>query len=191
MLWLNGGPGCSSSTGLLFELGPCAISDEGRNTTHNPHSWNSKANIIFLDQPVAVGYSFAKDDSSVNTTPVAASDVWAFLQLFLVRHPKYANASFHLAAESYGGHYAPHIASVIHKKNEQFALTPINLASVIIGNGLTDPLIQFASVPDYACKGPYPVFEEDSFQCSSLYSKSSTCERLTRACYDFNSRLTW
>jgi len=196
MLWLNGGPGCSSSTGLLFELGPCAIADDGRNTTHNPHSWTSNANVIFLDQPVAVGYSYSHDGSSVNTTPVAAEDVWAFLQLFLVRHPKYAHAPFHLAAESYGGHYAPHIASVIHKKNRQLALISapsqpkINLASVIIGNGLTDPYAQFGSIPDYACKGPYPIFEEDSFQCSALYTKSSTCERLIRSCYNFNSKWT-
>jgi len=196
MLWLNGGPGCSSTTGLLLELGPCSISDEGHNTTYNPHSWTSTANMIFLDQPVAVGYSYAQDGSSVNTTPVAANDVWAFLQLFLIRHPKYANAPFHLAAESYGGHYAPHIASVIHKKNQQVALASapsqlkINLASVIIGNGLTDPYVQFGKIADYACKGPYPVFEEDSFQCSALYSKTSTCERLVRACYSFNSKLT-
>ncbi|KAJ7828852.1 serine carboxypeptidase-domain-containing protein, partial [Mycena olivaceomarginata] len=69
VLWLNGGPGCSSSTGLLFELGPCSIANEGKNTTFNKHSWTSSANMIvsrnslvvasltgiqFLDQPVNV-----------------------------------------------------------------------------------------------------------------------------------------
>ncbi|KAJ7900717.1 peptidase S10, serine carboxypeptidase, partial [Mycena olivaceomarginata] len=46
VLWLNGGPGCSSSTGLLFELGPCSIANEGKNTTFNKHSWTSSANMI-------------------------------------------------------------------------------------------------------------------------------------------------
>ena len=196
MLWLNGGPGCSSSTGLLFELGPCSISDEGRSTTYNNNSWNSVANVVFLDQPVGVGYSYSSDNSMVNTSPTASVDVWSFLELFLIRYPKYAKAPFHLAAESYGGIFAPNIAALIQQKNKEFYLSPssnprINLASVIIGNGLTDPYVQFGSVPDYACKGPYPVFEADSFQCSALYSKASTCQRLIQACYGFDSRLTW
>lgn len=66
MLWLNGGPGCSSTTGHLFgasefrwyywfsltvtELGACNIADEGKNITYNPNSWNSVANVIYLDR---------------------------------------------------------------------------------------------------------------------------------------------
>ena len=197
VLWLNGGPGCSSSTGLLFELGPCRIIHEGKNTTRNPYSWNERANIIFLDQPVAVGYSYSSDGSTVNTSPVAGVDVHAFLELFITRFPKYANLPFHLAAESYGGTYAPNIASVIYKKNKEIALAPvpklakINLASVILANGITDPYIQMASVPDYACNGPYPIYDEpEGPQCTALRSKVPTCQRLIKSCYDYGSRLT-
>ncbi|KIP04923.1 hypothetical protein PHLGIDRAFT_31123 [Phlebiopsis gigantea 11061_1 CR5-6] len=196
-MWLNGGPGCSSSTGLLFELGPCSISDEGKNTTVNKYSWNSHSNMIFLDQPVNVGYSYSDDGSTVNTSPVAAEDVYAFIQLFLSRYPEYASAPFHLAAESYGGTYAPNIASVIHKKNGESALRPVpgvkhvNLASVILANGITDPYTQMATVPDYACNGPYAVYDDpDGPQCEALRSKVPTCQRLIQSCYNFDSRWT-
>ncbi|THH07889.1 hypothetical protein EW145_g3072 [Phellinidium pouzarii] len=197
ILWLNGGPGCSSSTGLLFELGPCSIANEGRNVTYNPHSWNSNANIIFLDQPVNVGFSYSDDGSSVNTSPVAGVDVYAFLQLFLARYPKYAKAPFHLAAESYGGTYVPNFANVIHKKNKELEfsgnsdVTKINLESVMIGNGITDPYIQDASIPTFACDGPYPIYDDpDGPECTSLRGKVPTCQRLIDSCYKYSSRLT-
>ena len=197
VLWLNGGPGCSSSTGLLFELGPCSIVNEGKNTTYNPYSWNTHANIIFLDQPVNVGYSYAEDGTTVDTSPVAGKDVYAFLEIFLNRFPKYANQPFHLAAESYGGTYAPNIANVIYKQNKELALAPtpklkiINLASVMLANGLTDPYVQMGSVPDYVCDGPYPVYDDPQGpECNALRTKAPNCQRLIKSCYSFNSKLT-
>ncbi|KAG5639177.1 hypothetical protein H0H81_006081 [Sphagnurus paluster] len=195
VLWLNGGPGCSSSTGLLFELGPCNIAEEGKNTTHNPYSWNSNANIIFLDQPVNVGFSYADDGTTVNNSPLAGKDVYAFLELFLNRFPQYSKQPFHIAAESYGGTYAPNFANVIYKENKKLELAPIpqlkhiNLASVILANGLTDPYTQMASVPDYVCEGPYPVYDDPQGpECQSLRAKIPTCQRLIKTCYQFNSR---
>jgi cathepsin A (carboxypeptidase C) len=194
ILWLSGGPGCSSTTGLLFELGPCSIVDEGKNVTHNPYSWNSHANIIFLDQPVGTGFSYSKDET-VNNTPDAAKDIYAFLQLFLGRFRKYADAPFHVAAESYGGTYGPHIASVIHGANKDVAFAPapgikhINLASVILANGWTDPYIQVATVPEYACEGPYPVYDDpNGVECTTLKSKVPTCQRLIQSCYRTGSK---
>ena len=137
----------------------------------------------------------------MNNTPVAAEDVYAFLELFFARYPEYAAAPFHVAAESYGGTYAPHIASVIHAKNAELksasyvAPTPapkhINLASVILANGQTEPRTQMGSVPDYVCNGPFPVYDDpEGPQCQALRSKVPTCQRLISGCYNFNSRFT-
>ncbi|KAF9067341.1 carboxypeptidase C [Rhodocollybia butyracea] len=176
---------CSSSTGLLFELGPCRL--------------NTHANIIFLDQPVDVGYSYSENGNSVNTSPVAGKDVYAFLELFFKRFPEYSTLPFHLAAESYGGTYAPNIASVIHKENKALTssrsskLRHINLASVILANGLTNPYVQMGSIPDWACEGPYAVYDDPSGpQCEALRAKVpvSLKHPLINSCYSFNSRLT-
>lgn len=67
ILWLNGGPGCSSSTGLFMELGPCQVAMDGNSTSFNKHSWNERANIIFLDQPYASMWIFYRPNCWPNT----------------------------------------------------------------------------------------------------------------------------
>jgi len=107
---------------------------------------------------------------------------------------------FHISGESYGGTYLPNLGSVIHKHNKEIASQPslfvpkgiqhLNLASILIGNGLTSPIVQFPAVAEYACEGPYPVFDKDGPECASLYSKVPTCVRLIEGCYKYNNRLT-
>ncbi|OAX40138.1 peptidase S10, serine carboxypeptidase [Rhizopogon vinicolor AM-OR11-026] len=144
MMWINGGPGCSSGTGLLFELGPCSIDVSGSSsngTTWNPYSWNKEANIFFLDQPVGVGYSYADFGETVETTEDAAKNVHAFITIFFEVFKQFEGRPLHLAGESYGGRYLPVFASEIYDQN-QIAMaeerSTINLQSILIGNGITD-----------------------------------------------------
>ncbi|MCJ1386931.1 hypothetical protein MMC17_010060 [Xylographa soralifera] len=64
-IWLNGGPGGSSLIGLLRENGPCFIGGDSNSTYLNPWSWNNEVNMLYIDQPVQVGYSY---DTLVNGT---------------------------------------------------------------------------------------------------------------------------
>jgi len=60
-IFMNGGPGSSSMVGLFHEVGPCQVVELGRNqlgTTAREWGWDRSSNIIFIDQPVQVGFSY-------------------------------------------------------------------------------------------------------------------------------------
>lgn len=54
---LDGGPGASSMNGLFSEMGPCTI-DAAGNVVNNPLSFTQNSNVVFIDQPATVGFSF-------------------------------------------------------------------------------------------------------------------------------------
>eukprot|EP00316_Scyphosphaera_apsteinii_P004530 CAMPEP_0119320092 /NCGR_PEP_ID=MMETSP1333-20130426/51385_1 /TAXON_ID=418940 /ORGANISM="Scyphosphaera apsteinii, Strain RCC1455" /LENGTH=480 /DNA_ID=CAMNT_0007326703 /DNA_START=63 /DNA_END=1505 /DNA_ORIENTATION=+ len=151
ILWLTGGPGCSGMLALLVESGPYRVDKAGK-LSLNPHSWNSNANILFIDQPVGSGFSYNSNPLDVGVTDEQgmASDMWQFFQAWFKHHPKYASLPFFIAAESYGGHYAPALAQYIQQQNGVRAGLPVNLRGVLIGDGLVDPLHQYPSYPAYA-----------------------------------------
>ncbi|KAL8841635.1 MAG: hypothetical protein Q9170_000849 [Blastenia crenularia] len=62
-IFLNGGPGSSSMVGLFQEAGPCEVVEiaEGRfGTQARDWGWDRSSNVIFVDQPNQVGFSFDK-----------------------------------------------------------------------------------------------------------------------------------
>src|ERR1700742_1325202 len=87
--------------GLLQELGPCRITNDSQSVTLNPFSWNNEANILFIDQPVGVGFSHG--DLKVGTSQQAAADVWTFMQMWFSdsRFAKYQKNNLALWTESY------------------------------------------------------------------------------------------
>ncbi|GAA5933552.1 hypothetical protein JCM1841_006349 [Sporobolomyces salmonicolor] len=192
ILWLNGGPGCSSFTGLLQELGPCKIQQIGKDPAWNPYSWTNNATLIFLDQPMGVGYSYAdKGDNGVWTTEAAAKDVYAFLQIFFTAFAdEFGNSDFHIAGESYAGRYIPLFADYIVVENEKLktevnGMRHINLVSALIGNGFTNPKIQYASYYPTVCTnttGYGPFVDEE--HCAKMQKALPRCQALIQMCYD-------
>ena len=140
ILWMTGGPGCSSEVALFYENGPCHVNKEGTDTTPNPFSWNSNANLIYIDQPAGVGFSTGvmddKDEKGV------AEDMYQFLQALFKDHPDW-NTEFYIFGESYGGHYAPATAHRVWEGMKSGEGIRINLSGLGVGNGLTDPEIQY------------------------------------------------
>ncbi|KAI0045227.1 serine carboxypeptidase [Auriscalpium vulgare] len=154
LFWTNGGPGGSSQLGLYMELGPCRIVNATEGPKYHPESWNSNANVFFVDQPIGVGYSYAEHGITVGTTEEAADDIAAFIAIFFEHFSSFKGRSLHLAGESYGGRYIPLFAAAVHDQNALLVAaggTPINLTSAIIGNGFTEPTAMFPSYHTMTC----------------------------------------
>ncbi|CAE7178813.1 Carboxypeptidase [Pyrenophora teres f. teres] len=67
-IWLNGGPGQSSMDGLFEEVGPCEIIEDEDGiwgTQPRVWGWDRSSNILFIDQPTQVGFSY---DERVNAS---------------------------------------------------------------------------------------------------------------------------
>ncbi|KAK9803587.1 hypothetical protein WJX72_002534 [[Myrmecia] bisecta] len=150
VLWMTGGPGCSSEMAVFYENGPFNFGDDGK-PMPNPYGWDVGHNMIFVDQPVNTGFSYTDDDRDrVYDEKVVADDMLDFLQLFIAAHPEFKDRDFFVTGESYAGHYVPAVASRVHAHNKAHPDAQINLKGLAIGNGLTDPAIQYGAYADYA-----------------------------------------
>ncbi|CAN6650659.1 vacuolar serine-type carboxypeptidase Atg42p [Trichomonascus vanleenenianus] len=176
VLWLSGGPGCSSiGTALFFEMGPSFIEDSSLALIRNNYAWNNNASMIYLDQPVGTGFSWSDESGTpVDTSLEASKDVTAFLELFYEQFPQYKELPFHIATESYGGHYGPTFASAVHNNSN------LHLDSLLVGNGLVDPLEQYPKYYDFACEVNDILNASD---CNTMKSNISTCLAMLNDCY--------
>ncbi|KAL0334827.1 UNVERIFIED_CONTAM: Serine carboxypeptidase-like 40 [Sesamum radiatum] len=136
VLWLNGGPGCSSiGAGAMTELGPFRVNPDGKTLWYNKYAWNNVANIVFLESPAGVGFSYSNRTSDyVTGDKQTAADSYTFLVNWLERFPEYKTRDFFITGESYAGHYVPQLADLILQNNKITNQTVINLKGIAISS---------------------------------------------------------
>ncbi|XP_059437354.1 serine carboxypeptidase-like 31 isoform X1 [Corylus avellana] len=152
VLWLNGGPGCSSvGYGATQEIGPFIVDTNGNGLKYNPYSWNTKANMLFLESPIGVGFSYSNTTSDYDDLgdDFTANDAYIFLHKWFLKFPSYRTRTFFIAGESYAGKYVPELAELIHDKNVDPSLH-INLQGVLLGNPETSDAEDWRGLVDYA-----------------------------------------
>ncbi|KAK1308379.1 Serine carboxypeptidase 3 [Acorus calamus] len=150
VIWLTGGPGCSSELAVFYENGPFKIADN-LSLVWNEYGWDKASNLIFVDQPTGTGFSYSSDKRDLRHDETGVSnDLYDFLQAFFKEHPQFTKNDFYITGESYAGHYIPAFASRVHQGNKAKDGIHINLKGFAIGNGLTDPAIQYKAYTDYA-----------------------------------------
>lgn len=155
VLWLNGGPGCSSmGYGATQEIGPFLVDFTGARLAFNKYAWNTEANLLFLDSPVGVGFSYSNTSSDYNNIGdnITAADTFVFLQNWFTRFPEYRTHDFYIAGESYGGKYVPELAEVIYDFNLKTSdqSRHINLKGFMVGNPETHDGYDWQGNMDYA-----------------------------------------
>jgi len=149
VLWLNGGPGSSSLIGMLQEQGPLIIDGNG-SLMDNPWAWTTVANMVALESPGGVGYSYCAAmvtggscaNTDISTAKAAAA---AIADLFATKFPELRSNPFFITGESYAGVYSPTLAAEIVKANEAGA-PKINLVGMAVGDPCTDNKAQADSM---------------------------------------------
>ncbi|KXG20101.1 serine carboxypeptidase-like 51 [Sorghum bicolor] len=135
ILWLQGGPGESGiGSGNFQGIGPLDVDLKPRNPT-----WLQKADLIFVDNPVGVGYSYVEDESAlVKTDLEAAADLTELLKALVKELPTLQSSPLFLVGESYGGKLAAvtgvSVARAIHA-----GTLKITLGGVVLGDSWISP----------------------------------------------------
>lgn len=184
VLWLNGGPGCSSMGGLFTELGPFTVNADNQSLSLNKYSWNKYANVIFLESPAGVGFSYSRSFLKFHTDDTTARENHLALRSFMDKFPQFKNRPLYLTGESYAGVYLPTLGVLVDADPD------FNLKGVAIGNGyldvnrLGDSLVYFShahgfvgkrtwdKISKHCCDGKPPAREsctlsgKISFACS-------------------------
>ncbi|KAM3753258.1 hypothetical protein ACB098_03G080700 [Castanea mollissima] len=125
LIWLQGGPGCSSMTGNFFELGPWRVNFHKAKSDPlvlepNSGSWNRLFGLLFLDNPIGTGFSIASTPQEIPRDQyTVATHLFAAITSFIELDPSFKFRPIYITGESYAG--------------------------VAIGNGLTDPITQVAT----------------------------------------------
>ncbi|OVA01759.1 Peptidase S10 [Macleaya cordata] len=152
LVWLQGGPGCSSMIGNFFELGPWRVSSDSNSNQSsilkpNPGAWNEKFGLVFIDNPIGTGFSIASTPEEIpKDQETVAKHLFIALRSFISLDPLSNSRPIYITGESYAGKYVPAIGYYILQKNSRLPVAKqVNLRGVAIGNGLTDPVTQVAT----------------------------------------------
>ncbi|OQU78933.1 hypothetical protein SORBI_3008G073700 [Sorghum bicolor] len=196
VLWLNGGPGCSSMDGFVYEHGPFNFESGGSAGSlpklHlNPYSWSKVSSVLYLDSPSGVGLSYSKNVSDYETGDLkTAADSHTFLLKWFQLYPEFLKNPFYIAGESYAGVYIPTLANEVVKGIHKGDNPVINFKGYMVGNGVCDSafdgnaLVPFAhgmglisndiyKQANTACQGNYWNYS-DSGECTEAVSKVDT-----------------
>lgn len=188
VIWLNGGPGGSSMMGLFNEMGPCWLEPDAKVTSPNEYAWNKNASLLFIDQPAGVGFSTVAEGAPLPAGDLdGAQDFQVFLNVFFGDiFPDRARLPIHVAAESYGGHYAPTYLKHILDSRAFDSRSAFwgNITSLVLIDAVVDFVAPSIGAYELLCSGfrggSRDIVTEQA--CEGIRLALPECERLGRSC---------
>ncbi|KAL8248585.1 hypothetical protein R6Q59_005453 [Mikania micrantha] len=156
LLYLTGGPGTSGLFPFLYQIGPLSIRLDTAGWNNftlelNPNSWTKAANVIFLDLPAGVGFSYATTwEGWRSSDSILASHSYEFLRKWFVEHPRFLSNPLYISGISYMGILVPPVALKVYKGNENGRQPQLNIKGYLIVSPLTDRFIDFNSRLEFA-----------------------------------------
>lgn len=111
IIWMNGGPGCSSLLALSSENGPFTFF--GSEPKPNPYSWTNAANILFISQPV--GVSFTTGTANNSNEEQISEQLTLWLVEFFKIFPELQHFNIFITGESYMGQFLPYQIQALRK----------------------------------------------------------------------------
>ena len=178
VFWTNGGPGCSGLIGMMTEQGPFRPNRDGT-LSFNKYAWNEVANMVFIESPVSVGFSYSDDKRDYTTGDgQTAIDNYQTIQAFMQKFPEFLHNDLYITSESYGGHYLPTLAKTIVDQNAMKpSLNPIlNFKGFAVGNPYTNLYSGTPAMIDTFWGHQLiskPLYDEYLVECAPTASTSS------------------
>eukprot|EP00607_Mallomonas_marina_P002197 CAMPEP_0182437242 /NCGR_PEP_ID=MMETSP1167-20130531/84912_1 /TAXON_ID=2988 /ORGANISM="Mallomonas Sp, Strain CCMP3275" /LENGTH=643 /DNA_ID=CAMNT_0024630087 /DNA_START=54 /DNA_END=1985 /DNA_ORIENTATION=- len=138
VVWFNGGPGCSSMDGFFYEHGPFEVDPSDYSVLKLRSSrWSSVANVLYIEAPVGVGFSYSDDHQYKLDDDRTALENRAALEDFFKKFPEFIGNDFYITGESYAGIYVPTLAQAILEGQDDGTYQGAKLTGIAVGNGCT------------------------------------------------------
>ena len=175
VIWFNGGPGCSSLDGFVYEHGPFVISKD-LTLTERTYSWNTKANVLYIEAPVGVGFSYSDSKNYKCDDDRTATENRAAVEKFFALFPEYKSNKFFITGESYAGVYVPTLAEAIVQGQADGTYTGAKLTGIAVGNGCSGTEVGICG------SGPQGTYYEWSYLAQSPFIDNALKAKIAQTC---------
>ncbi|KIX07967.1 uncharacterized protein Z518_02621 [Rhinocladiella mackenziei CBS 650.93] len=147
-IWFNGGPGCSSLSGLLTENGPFLWQAGTLAPTPNTYSWSNLTNMLWVEQPIGVGYT--QGVPNITNEVELGLEFIGFYKQFVDAFGL-QNRKVYLTGESYAGYYVPYIADafITADDTEYYNLAGVGINDPIVGDETIQQQVVISPFVDY------------------------------------------